>query len=43
MDGVVAPFVRDAFTAEAFLALTLVVFGVASAGVFVVMWIRGDL
>ena len=43
MDGVVTTFVRDAFTAEAVLALTLVTFGVASVGVFFVMWIRGEL
>lgn len=43
MDGVVTAFVRDAFTAEAFLALTLVVFSVMSAGIFVVMWLRGEL
>lgn len=43
MDGVVVPFPRGAFTAEALLNLTLLTFGVVTVGVFVVMWFRGEL
>jgi len=43
MDGVITPIACDPMTAEVFLSLFLAIFGVTSVGVFVVMWIRGEL
>jgi len=43
MKGVVPTIVSDMMTAEAFLSLSLAVFGAVSVGIFVVMWIRGEL
>ncbi len=43
MDGVITPVMCDPMTAEVLLSLTLAIFGVVSVGVFVVMWVRGEL